>query len=719
MSLSMDAATASRLAELDSSLAALPRALAACSPNGTWPLHDVRWTPGQGCRLAFLDNRSFFAAHVDGDHWTRFDWLDDPKLPSLATAADPVEVGRRLEPVLGGPVRVSIAPVRYRPGSRGVLRYDVTGPTGTSTLFAKALQPESYRRVEGLHAGLDARADQPAPVAEMVAWWPDLQVVVGRSVDGRSASSVLGDGDVPADDRAQLGRELGELLARFHALEPTSSSTWSAGQQVTALADALGAVQHADAAMGARLGAVIDTLAATMPATGRHVLGHGSFRAGQVVVTPDGRPVLLDIDGVAGSEPERDLGGVLAHLTWQGVRQPHHLPTLDAAERELLEAYQESAGSIRPDALRWWQAAGIVQVAVRRYRRLEVRSWPLIGALADAAEALVPVPTAPNKGVDLLDVRPVSVLLGHAMARDVEVESAEPVAAAPGRRSVIRYAVRGLDNGTPQSVIGKQFAQARPARLSYLHLQLLSDGPFGDGPFRVPSPIGLASEHRLLFYREDQGKRLDSSLNAAGVRRAAGWLARLHMSELRLPREFSQEREVESTGQWAELIALVHPPAAAAATDLASRWAEAAQAGRHTGTVPIHKDFHAGHVLLGDDHTCVIDLDEARMGDPTFDVAHFCTYLFELGAVHYLTKVFLDEYAAATGWTDRGSYAAYCAYTSLKIAKQAAAGSGPYRGLSIARRMEAVDAALTRGAAWLTPSGLAASGLVAVGQGSA
>ena len=37
--------------------------------------------------------------------------------------------------------------------------------------------------------------------------------------------------------------------------------------------------------------------------------------------------------------------------------------------------------------------------------------------------------------------------------------------------------------------------------------------------------------------------------------------------------------------------------------------------------VPIHKDLHPGHVLVGDD-VYVIDLDEARNGDPTFDVAH-------------------------------------------------------------------------------------------------
>jgi len=52
-SIILDAATATSLAALDPSLASLPRALQACSRPGPWQLHDVRWTPGDGCRLAY------------------------------------------------------------------------------------------------------------------------------------------------------------------------------------------------------------------------------------------------------------------------------------------------------------------------------------------------------------------------------------------------------------------------------------------------------------------------------------------------------------------------------------------------------------------------------------------------------------------------------------------------------------------------------------------
>ncbi len=707
--ITLDAGTAATLAELDPSLASLPRAFKTCAGLGPWRLHDVRWTPGEVCRLAYVDDavgqRELFAVEVSGNEWGRYGWRDDTSLPALTVAADPIEVARRLEIVLGEPVECVIEPVRYRPGSRCVLRYDVVGASGTSTFFAKALQPDAYARIAALHAEPSVQAT--GLVADMVAWWPDLHVVVGRSIDGRSASSILSDPDVPVDAKVRLGHDLGDLLARFHGLSAEPDSTWSADQQVITLADAMAAVECAEPAIGTRLGAILDTLAASMPEPGDRILGHGSFRAGQVVVTPDGRPVLLDVDEVRRSDREQDLGIALAHVTWQGIRHPNQQKDLIQAQRALVAAYEEAAVELRPEALRWWRAAGLVQVAVRRFRRLEVSAWRMTDTLAEAAEKLLVDLSRPSVAeVDLLAVAQAAKVLSDASGREVEVDSARLLGVAQGRRQVVRYEVRGLDDTEDSTgvvpVIGKQFAQARLARLSYYHLRQLADGPFNGGSFRVPSPIGLAGEHRLLFYRADDGTTLDTLLDgpkgAEGVRNAAQWLARLHGSELRLPRDLSLARELVSTRQWTALIAQEHPAAAELADVLASRWAAAAHSAAIDAVdavVPLHKDFHAGHVLVGD-RTCVIDLDEARMGDAAFDVAHFCTYLDQLGASH-LVEWFIESYSAASGWVDKGSLAPFRAYTCLKIAKQAVAGSGPFRDVPREQRLDIADAALARG----------------------
>jgi aminoglycoside phosphotransferase (APT) family kinase protein len=710
--ITIDAATATSLAGLDSSLAALPRALQSCSRPGPWNLHDVRWTPGDGCRLAYVDamgDHELFAVEVSGDEWGRYGWRDDTALPALRVAADPDEVARRLELVLGEPVECTVEPERYRPGSRCVLRYDVVGASGRTTFFAKALQPDAYERIVALHAQPAVHENSTGLVAEMVTFWADLNVAVGRAVEGRSASSILSDAAVSTDDKIRLGHDLGDLLARFHHLPVESDTTWSADQHVITLADTMAAVECADPAIGTRLGAVLDSLTATMPAPGTPVLGHGSFRAGQVVVTADGRPVLLDVDEVRHSDREQDLGVALAHLAWQGIRHPQQQEELVEVERALLAAYETTAGEVRPDALRWWKAAGLLQVAVRRFRRLEVSAWSITNQLAEAAEDLLLEPSRPSDlEVDLLDADQAAQALGAASGREVEIDSAELLGAARGRRQVVKYSVRGLDEPATGAVpvIGKQFAQARLARLSFYHLRKLADGPFDGGEFRVPSPIGLAGEHRLLFYRADDGRLLDSLLDgpsgAEGVRSAAEWLARLHTSELRLPRSLSLARELESTRQWTALISREHPEAAERADVLTSRWAAAAKSAAIDAVgavVPLHKDFHAGHVLVGE-HTCVIDLDEARMGDPAFDVAHFCTYLDQLGASH-LVDWFLDAYSAASGWVDKGSLAPFRAYTCLKIAKQAVAGSGPFRDVDRAERLDIADAAIARGTSWV------------------
>ena len=713
-SITLDTATIERLTALDPSLAGLASAMRACSPNGPWSLHDVRWTPGHGCRLAYVERAkdsepTFVAVEVSGEEWGRYAWRDDTALPALITATDSDEVARRLETVLGEPVRCSITPVRYRPGLRCVLRYDVEGPSGRSTFFAKALPSDSYARVAELHAELAARDDDSGLVPEIAAWWPDLHVVVGRSIDGRTASSLLGTPSVPLDDKVRLGHDIGDLLARFHELPVTPDATWSADQQVITTADAMGAVECADPARAIRLGSVLDALAATLPEPGRPVLGHGSFRAGQVVVTPGGRPVLLDVDEVRLSDRERDLGMALAHLDWQGIRTPHLQQELTRTEHALLAAYEATAGEVRPDALRWWRAAGLVQVAVRRFRRLEVGAWSMTDALVDAAEHLLADGSLPTVvAEDLLDVSQASLVLGRAAAREVEVDSAELLGVAPGRRGVVRYMVRGVDGPNDESgavpVIGKQFSHARSARLSYYHLRLLSDGPFGDGPLRVPSPVGIAGAHRLLFYRGATGDPLDSMLDGPagtdGVRSAALWLAQLHSSDLQLPRDLSLVGEVESTRQWATHIGQAHPAAATRANVLASRWAAAAKSASVDAAVPIHKDFHAGHVFIGQ-HTCAIDLDEARMGDPAFDVAHFTTYLDLLGAPDSAVEEFMDTYSTATGWADKGTLAPFRAYTCLKIAKQALAGSGPFRSTPAEQRVGIADAALLRGTSWV------------------
>lgn len=721
--LSLNASEASWLADVDPALSLLPRALqSVVASNGShWELHDVRWTPGRGCRLAYQQrsprsSSTFAAVDVTGAGWSRHDYRDDRRLPGLAMASDPAVVAGRLAQLFDVPIRhCRVEPVRYRPGSRCVLRYDVETAAGPRTLYAKVFRPERFGEVSSFATALTESTSGSRVVPEVAATWPDLQVMLGAAVHGQAVSSVLGDGTVAVGQRARVAHRVGQLLARFHGLSGVAAPRRTAAEHVAAVVASMDAVTAADARAARRLATVLDLVAARVPAADDEVLGHGGFRPGQVMLSTHGRLTVLDIDGVCLCGRGRDLGTALAHLAWHGVREPAQRAVFGQAQRALLSGYESRAGALDPQALLWWRALGLLQVAVRRYRRLEIRHWPSIPALADEATELLAVrqsKTSPREAADLLDARQMSMVLGRALGRGPSsmlcVDSAEELATARGRRTVIRYAVRGLDGPDPVAVIGKAFTDPRRARTLYDHLRVLHEGPFGSGDLRVPEPLALLSEHRLVLYSYHDGTPLDMVSEPAGaedgVRRAARWLARLHASDVCLPRTFSSSQEQESTRGWASLIGQAHPRLAGPASALAEKWARSARSAACVAQVPIHKDFHPGHVLVGEDLT-VIDLDEARQGDPAFDLAHFCCYLELRNSSRgsgSLRSAFLAEYAAATGWTDSGSFSLFCAYTWIKIAKQWAAGSGPCREAPPAGRLAEARGALAKGEACLT-----------------
>ena len=120
---------------------------------------------------------------------------------------------------------------------------------------------------------------------------------------------------------------------------------------------------------------------------------------------------------------------------------------------------------------------------------------------------------------------------------------------------------------------------------------------------------------------------------------------------------------------------------------------------------PVHKDFHYGHTLFDGGRLVVIDLDEARWGDPAFDVAHYLANL-RLLAVREgmacaerdrLQSAFLDTYASQTGYRPDARHHFFHAYTCVKIAKQLARGRGPAPAPVGAERDRQVERILQKG----------------------
>jgi len=99
--------------------------------------------------------------------------------------------------------------------------------------------------------------------------------------------------------------------------------------------------------------------------------------------------VIIDLDGLCWANPARDLGNFLAHLRWKAIREPHHAGFIGAAIPSFLEGY-ETVRDI--PAERWracYEAASLLKIAGRRFRKLTVSEWPLVPRLFDEAEALL------------------------------------------------------------------------------------------------------------------------------------------------------------------------------------------------------------------------------------------------------------------------------------------------------------------------------------------
>jgi aminoglycoside phosphotransferase (APT) family kinase protein len=722
---------------LDPVLPGLARALSP-HPPGSAPDDDCRvrhveWLPRRRCRVVHEvrapGRRTTLVAYDVTPAGTAVQGLaDDRDLPGLPVVLDPARVRDRMAEILGTRVRACRAtPVGYRPATRAVVAYDVEAGSGRSRLYAKVLADGCDRYAAAVEA-ISAAAGQPgapSPVPDVVAVWRDLGAVVQRAAPGRDLSGVLRDDSLPERERLGYAELLGQLLARVHGTPlgtgPRATGLrWSAEDELAALELLLPSTCHADPAIGRSLAALVDRLADVLPAEVEPVLSHGAFRTGQVILS-GGVLSLLDLDTVSGSDPARDAGNALAYLSWAAVRGALGHGLAAALQEALLAGYADGRTAPSGRAVAWWTAAAMAKIAGRRFRSLATAEWGCVpellgraGMLVDpVAAVVVPGPGAPppsSPRLDPLDADGMTEVLRAVpslpTAEGLRVLDARTVTEASGRRRVVRYEVEGLADGVVP-LVGKSFADRHRSSIAYDNLRLLGDEVFGRTPdLAVPAPVCHIPAQRMVLYRHVTGTPLDrlpvrSRVPAAGL--AARWLATLHGSGAVLARRLDLTHELVDLERWAECVGDTVPEARAAAYDLAGRLAAVAAELPPLPEVPIHKDFHAGHVLAVPGGVGVIDLDEARMGDPALDVAHFLAYL-DAAPQHAAVEAraaFLDSYGELRGPAPELRVAFFAAHTSMKIAKQLVTGRGPVLPAQGVERRTALAAVLTRGASCL------------------
>jgi aminoglycoside phosphotransferase (APT) family kinase protein len=232
-------------------------------------------------------------------------------------------------------------------------------------------------------------------------------------------------------------------------------------------------------------------------------------------------------------------------------------------------------------------------------------------------------------------------------------------------------------------VLGKLFPDPSQAdRVNEITRALWADVFARHEGLEVPRPLGCVPELAMLVLLPQEGRPLDEAIaadpSARHMELVAAWLQALHSARLDLSRRFDLEKELVNLRAWSAVIGHRHASEELQARRLVHLLQSTAREIVLEDGAPIHKDFHYQHIFVGRG-LGVIDFDEVRLGDPNFDVGHFCAHLHLLGArqpdltpeaTAALERIFLEAYGGLGTWVRDRRLPFFFAYTCLKIAKQ-------------------------------------------------
>jgi len=298
-------------------------------------------------------------------------------------------------------------------------------------------------------------------------------------------------------------------------------------------------------------------------------------------------------------------------------------------------------------------------------------------ALPGLAEALDPEAMTPRLA------RFIPLLRGEESTvpepwRVVEVEILKHT---PGRRCALGYTLDGP--GLKRRLFGKVFSGERGPEILETMGRIAAAIP--RQVLLIPRPVGHLPDLRLLVTEYLDGTPLAPSLyqgtTEAPARRIATALATLHGCEARLLRRWSAQQEWANTGERFARSPLTAGPCSGRVEGLLRRLSPGAARLPEVPEIPVHRDFYAEQVRDCGGQSALLDLDDARLGDPALDIGNFLAHL-KLRSLQFAElvrgcergrPVFLEEYeqrraGAADMETFRQRVAFYEATSLLRLA---------------------------------------------------
>lgn len=254
--------------------------------------------------------------------------------------------------------------VIFRAGGRRLVATIVPpglqGELGEATVGVEAAVRDLARRHGVAVPSVEFVSDDPGYVGGplMVSEFVEGETVPRRILRLVDATPGLG---------ARLGRQLGESLARLHAIDPAVAPAGlrrPAGDPAPAM---LAELAESVAALPVRRPVMeygLDWLAAHLPEPpGRTAIVHADVRNGNVIVGPDGLRAILDWElALAGGDPMEDLAWAAVRM-WRFGNDPIEIGGF-ADRAALVEGYRAAGGEYDAARFEWWKAARTLWWAV-------------------------------------------------------------------------------------------------------------------------------------------------------------------------------------------------------------------------------------------------------------------------------------------------------------------------------------------------------------------
>lgn len=264
--------------------------------------YEVEWPDD-----AYLPNERFTFHLGKGGTLKISRFPDDEYLPGLGDACSPESAQRLVSKHVTAlpPRRIRVEVIRYRPGSHAVLRHRM----GRSRLYVRVVRPSAIPAILK-SAELIGKSDFAVP--RLAGQWQEGGVLWFSEMPGRNLRRLLRKGEPPPPGLILDGLE----------------SLWAVPQEgcdilpfnlVGAYRRAKSILQHSvlegddDWQLLDNGVQALDEFTENWQAT---ATAHNDFYDDQMVMLPDGRIALVDVEGTGPGDPLLDVGNFLAHLKW-------------------------------------------------------------------------------------------------------------------------------------------------------------------------------------------------------------------------------------------------------------------------------------------------------------------------------------------------------------------------------------------------------------------